>query len=373
MMNLNSSKILRKKLNPVDSGIAFLGAIITFIAASTLFILTLTVFFSDEIIQNSGYLDKLLEMPWVITLSTIVTQGSLLAFAIILCKSRRVDLVPAIKMDKKPNIFILLIIPILALFLIVSNLPILAAVEDLFRRIGYQIPDVSMDLQSPKGIIMAVIVMCAIPAFFEELIFRGFVLQGLASRFKPFTAIILSSLAFSLMHMSPAQTVHQFLIGIVLAYIVLATDSIWSGILLHFFNNFWAIMIEVFNINGVVFPFMDNIIFIYVGGIFVTILGLVAIFLAIDFANKDVSQGNLAQSIKRLVKRQKYTGYKINYDVILPPAFPTMPMTETDYNNYVISRQKSNRRVFIILYSVSFAICVGMWILSLMQGVLQSI
>jgi hypothetical protein len=250
----------------------------------------------------------------------------------------------------------------------------LSAVEDIFRRIGYKMPeaDFSSFLSKPWGFIFVMFFVCVLPALFEELIFRGIVLQGLASRYRPAVAIILSALAFSLTHMSPAQTAHQFILGIALGYTVLATKSIWSGVLLHFCNNLWALLSEVIP-EYLTFPWLDNVAFIYIGGIIFTVLGLIAFCLAVDSANRDVSGGILAQSIKRLVKREKYIGYNINYDVILPPP-PTLtliPMTEEEYNNYIITKQKRSKRLFIGLFLTAAGICLASWLFTLISGIIE--
>lgn len=373
MSKLKQPKNLRKKINPVDSGMGFLGAIFAFFGASYLVVMILILSFLAEFSNDPNYLDQVMDYPWVIILTTVLPQIALLLFAVIFCKIRRVDFFSALQINSKPKITILAVIPVLALFLIISNLPLLAAAEDIFRRVGYSFPDISFDkmLSSPWGVIGVVLSVCLMPALFEELIFRGLILQGLASKFKPFFAIFLSSLAFSLMHMSPAQTIHQFLLGMALGYIVLATKSIWSGTLLHFFNNLWAVILEALLYKNFNIPFIDNTIFIYLGGIIFALLGLVAFFLAVDFMGKDISQGIFAQSLKRLVKRQKDYGYKMNYDVILPPPiFGVMPMSEEDYKNYVIAKEQKNRRTFIVLFSLAFGICLIFWIISLAQGMI---
>jgi membrane protease YdiL (CAAX protease family) len=371
MIKLKNPKNLRKKLNPVDSGISFLGAIFAIVGASYLLTMIVILTYFAEYSANPTFLNQAMNYPWVIILSAILPQLTLLLFAFIFCEMRRIDLFSATRINSKPKITVIAIIPVLALFLIFSNLPLLTAADDIFRRVGYTMPDISFGnmLDSPWGVIGVVLSVCLMPALFEELIFRGLVLQGLASKFRPYFAIILSSLAFSLMHMSPAQTIHQFLLGIALGYIVLATKSIWAGVILHFFNNLWAIIFELLPQNIISVPFIDNTIFIYLGGVIFSLLGLVAFFLAVDFANKDIAQGIFAKSIK---KRQKDYQYRINYDIILPPpAFGAMSMSEEEYKNYAIAKEQKNRRTFIILFTLAFGICLAFWILSLAQGILS--
>lgn len=368
---------LRKKLNPVDSSIGYLGGILALTVATYIITIIILLVYLDAALTDSGAVDKLMEDPVSFAIITLVSQLALFGFVLIFTKLRKIDFFEAYQIKKAPKISVIAIIPFLALFLILSDLPMLSALDDIFRRINYRPSEANIAafLNNPWGFLLIAILVCALPALFEELIFRGIVLQGLASRYRPTVAILLSALAFSLTHMSPAQTAHQFVIGVALGYIVLATKSIWSGVLLHFCNNLWALLMEIIPAKYLTFPWLDNMAFIYIGGIFFAILGLIAFCLAVDFANKNVSEGILAQSIKRFVKREKYTGYSINYDVVLPPP-PTfaalMPMTEEDYNNYLIAKQKRGKRLFIGLFVTAVAICLASWFLSLFSVIVES-
>lgn len=85
---------------------------------------------------------------------------------------------------------------------------------------------------------MGLLLLAVLPAFAEEFLMRGVVLNA-ASRKRDYSyAILITAGMFSLMHGNPIQTVHQFLLGAVLAYVVLVSKSLWAGIFLHFFNNF---------------------------------------------------------------------------------------------------------------------------------------
>lgn len=85
--------------------------------------------------------------------------------------------------------------------------------------------------------VLDTIEMAIIPAFCEELLFRGLILDRL-KRFGRSRAIIISALMFSLMHQHPAQLFYTFILGMFLGYMALESGSIWGGIILHFVNNF---------------------------------------------------------------------------------------------------------------------------------------
>ena len=68
---------------------------------------------------------------------------------------------------------------------------------------------------------------------FEELICRGVVLGSLRGKFGVTTAWLVSSLFFGVLHGQPVQVINATVIGLVLGYVYLATDSLWSVMILH--------------------------------------------------------------------------------------------------------------------------------------------
>lgn len=66
----------------------------------------------------------------------------------------------------------------------------------------------------------------------EELFFRGVVLKQFARVSRRF-AIIVSAVIFGLMHGNPYQAVMAFLIGLVLGYVTIETDSLVPAIICH--------------------------------------------------------------------------------------------------------------------------------------------
>ncbi len=79
--------------------------------------------------------------------------------------------------------------------------------------------------------------MAVTPAFCEEVVFRGVVYGGYRKDGKKFWAVILSGLMFGIMHMNLNQALYAFAIGILLALLFEATDSILTTMLFHFTYN----------------------------------------------------------------------------------------------------------------------------------------
>lgn len=73
--------------------------------------------------------------------------------------------------------------------------------------------------------------------FSEEFVFRGVMFHGYKKDGNTLGAILLSALTFSFMHMNFNQAGYAFVIGIGLAFIMLATNSFWAPMIMHLIIN----------------------------------------------------------------------------------------------------------------------------------------
>lgn len=98
------------------------------------------------------------------------------------------------------------------------------------------------------------VVVGLVTPIFEELFFRGVVLSRLSHGFGPFISILLSSVVFSLSHMNLVQSIYVFPVGLLAAFLVYKTGSIFSAIWLHtLYNilNIYLAKIDFFQYNSV--------------------------------------------------------------------------------------------------------------------------
>jgi len=72
----------------------------------------------------------------------------------------------------------------------------------------------------------------------EELIFRGVMLDGLLKRYKPLTAILVSSALFGLVHLNPWQFVSGFVLGCFMGWVYFRSHSVGATMLIHMSVNF---------------------------------------------------------------------------------------------------------------------------------------
>lgn len=93
-------------------------------------------------------------------------------------------------------------------------------------------------MDSTGELILTVIVIAALPALGEELIFRGILQQKLEEATRnPIAAIWLAGFIFSAFHLQFAGLIPRFFLGVGLGYLFYWTQSLWTPIIAHFFIN----------------------------------------------------------------------------------------------------------------------------------------
>lgn len=102
-----------------------------------------------------------------------------------------------------------------------------------------------LSLTSPSDLVLQILVVAFIPAFCEELFFRGALQQLLQEWFRnAHVAVIVASLIFSLFHGDIYGFVPRFFLGVLLGYLFLQSGSLVVNICAHFFNN--ALIVVLF-------------------------------------------------------------------------------------------------------------------------------
>lgn len=140
------------------------------------------------------------------------------------------------------------------------------------------------DSMSGIDIVLTFLVTALVPAFCEEFLFRGAILTNLLP-FGRGTAILVSALAFSLMHQNIGQILYAFGAGILLGWIYEKTGSIWNCVILHLMNNFFSVIETV--LDQRFGTQTDGAVTLIFEGVF-TVLGIAAIaFLTVKASEKD--------------------------------------------------------------------------------------
>jgi membrane protease YdiL (CAAX protease family) len=109
---------------------------------------------------------------------------------------------------------------------IVGLIPMPGPVKDAIRTMVGQ-----------RGVFTFLYFVLAAPIL-EELIFRGIMLDGLLKRYKPLTAILVSSALFGLAHLNPWQFVTGLVLGCFMGWVYFRSHSVGACILIHMSANF---------------------------------------------------------------------------------------------------------------------------------------
>ena len=93
----------------------------------------------------------------------------------------------------------------------------------------------------PYELILLMFSGAIVPAFAEELLFRGVIITHLRPYGKGI-AVLASALLFGIMHMNLSQLLYATAAGVVLGVVYVSTNSLWLCILIHFANNLFNIV-----------------------------------------------------------------------------------------------------------------------------------
>ena len=104
---------------------------------------------------------------------------------------------------------------------------------------GENIVELFAELDSP---VWFFIVGAIFAPLVEEIFFRGFLFQGFRARYGWRTAMLLSAAVFAVAHLDLVVLIPTFILGCLLAYMFHRSNSIWPGVILHFFVNSFGLL-----------------------------------------------------------------------------------------------------------------------------------
>jgi membrane protease YdiL (CAAX protease family) len=97
-------------------------------------------------------------------------------------------------------------------------------------------------------LVLMISVIALMPAIFEELAYRGFLMGGLLKLLDARQAIFISSFLFALIHLSLISFFWLLPFALFLAYIRQKENTIWYGVLVHFVFNTLTCLIEYYSL-----------------------------------------------------------------------------------------------------------------------------
>lgn len=84
-----------------------------------------------------------------------------------------------------------------------------------------------------KAPVISLLQICILAPIIEEILMRGFILNGLSLSYGKVIGLLVSALLFALLHFNMVQTLSAFICGIVLGLLYMNTNSILCCILAH--------------------------------------------------------------------------------------------------------------------------------------------
>jgi len=198
-------------------------------------------------------------------LMRLLTIGSQILFilfpAILFSKLVFVDVTSIIRFKmpqpKEVGLFafgLIILVPLLQDYLNIQNFilselsnkfPFVEGIKNFLDMLDKMVEESYLQLLTANNVIEYFIVIFAVsitPAVCEEIFFRGFVQKSFEFKQKPITAIFLTSIFFGLYHFNPYGLLPLIVLGMYLGFSVYKSNSIVVPIILHFLNNFIALI-----------------------------------------------------------------------------------------------------------------------------------
>ncbi|MCM1262337.1 MAG: CPBP family intramembrane metalloprotease [Butyrivibrio sp.] len=132
-------------------------------------------------------------------------------------------------------------------FMLILFTMLLSPLTSLINSISMLFVDNAVDAISDRVLGMPFPVMLffigILGPFSEEFVFRGIIFRGYKNSGSILQAVIWSAILFGLMHLNFNQAAYAFVLGIMLAFAVEATGSLWASVIMHIVFNSPSVII----------------------------------------------------------------------------------------------------------------------------------
>lgn len=229
----------RKERNElIGAGMIIGSTIIAYLLIQVILVSVLQVLGYIELYQNSPLFQNCFNIAAIDIFSLIIPFGLM---SLILRKRYEGPVVPREKVGKvKAFAWISLGMGCCLAANYIVNFVII-----LFKQFGYELT--KSDLLKTDNIYtcIAVVFSTAIaPAVCEEFAMRCCTMGALRKYGKPF-AVVAVSIVFGLIHGNVIQFVFAFIVGLILGYVTIVTDSVIPAMLIHGFNNGISVVSDI--------------------------------------------------------------------------------------------------------------------------------
>jgi len=184
---------------------------------------------------------------WNLNMGLIITEYIIILLPVIIFgKALDVDFKRALRLNKIKGKTALLII-VIAFFLI----PLVAFLNfipiSILTFFGKFINPAMPSPQTTSEFLMMFFVVAISAGLCEEVLFRGLVMNAYESAYNKKAGAIAAALMFGIFHFNIQNLFGPIAIGLMAAYLVHITDSLYSAIILHISNNGIAVISDYFS------------------------------------------------------------------------------------------------------------------------------
>lgn len=172
--------------------------------------------------------------------SSLLLNGIIILLVIYVCQLREVKLTEFCHIEPIPvkqwGLLVLLAIALIIIAGYINGISMLVfynGTANSLQEVGTYFPE-------------SIIVFALVPAFSEEILFRGCIYREIGGVNKNVFAIFLSAVFFALLHMNFNQMSYAFVMGLFFGYIVWMTDNLSFSILIHAVFNCFSVITFAF-------------------------------------------------------------------------------------------------------------------------------
>ncbi|MBI5022518.1 MAG: CPBP family intramembrane metalloprotease [Ignavibacteriales bacterium] len=120
---------------------------------------------------------------------------------------------------------------------------------DQFKQMFEELYKYLLSSTSIPELIFVIVIIALIPAFAEELLFRGLIQRSIEKATSPMRSAVITGIIFGAYHFNPFSFIPLAAIGIFLGFLTVRTGSIWTSVIAHFINNFLACLAVYFHMD----------------------------------------------------------------------------------------------------------------------------
>ena len=133
-----------------------------------------------------------------------------------------------------------------------SDMKAAKEIERIFKRMNNVIIEKMLNVNNISGLIINLIMIAALAAIGEELLFRSILQSSLIRVCKnAHIGIFITSAIFSFIHFEFYGFLPRLVLGLLLGYMFFYSRSIWVPMIMHFVNNGTAVVLYYLNNKGI--------------------------------------------------------------------------------------------------------------------------